>query len=228
MPACLLGVPVGLTIAEEEDEVFGFAYPGLDIVGSLDGCSCLVVPEGWLLFLHWDRAAPISPRSPAPASLGYPHPWGTRSLRIPMLGPSLTQTKRIRVVFGVVKGHMGLHPPPCLWVLGQGRRGQQKGTWWGELPGRCDGATSMEGGGYRCFPQLPQPRSKQEPRRENCLKVPRRWNKPHQPLQSWAALSPPPSPPCGQPGWFPAGCPASLGTHCNQPGTRPHPFPHLG
>lgn len=63
-----------------------------------------------------------------PTSLGHPHPWGTCSPGIPMLGPSLTWTEWVRMLFGVGKGHVGLHPLPGLRVLGQRRRGQQKGT----------------------------------------------------------------------------------------------------
>lgn len=56
MSACLPGVPVGLTIPKEQDEVFGLADPGLDFEGGFDGCSCLLVPEGWHLLLRWDSA----------------------------------------------------------------------------------------------------------------------------------------------------------------------------
>lgn len=66
-----------LTVPKKEDEVFGLAYPGLEIEGGLDGCSRLLVPEGWILLLHWDKAVPISSSSPAPASLRHLLPWGT-------------------------------------------------------------------------------------------------------------------------------------------------------
>lgn len=134
MPACPLGVPVGLTVPEEEDEVFGLAYPGLDLEGRLDGCGRLFIPEGRLLLLRWDRAAPISPSSPAPTSLGQPLPRGTCSMGIPMQGSPLTWTEQVRVLFGVGGDHAGLHPLPSPGALGQRRAGgQQKQTRWGVI-----------------------------------------------------------------------------------------------
>lgn len=62
--------PEGLTISEEDDEVFGFSSPLLDLEGGIEGSSCLPVPESWILLLHWEGALPTSahgthsPRTP--------------------------------------------------------------------------------------------------------------------------------------------------------------------
>lgn len=240
MPACPLGVPVGLTIPEEKDEVFGLAYPGLDLEGCLDGCGRLLIPEGRLLLLRWDRAAPISPSSPAPASLGQPHPRGTCSMGIPMQGPPLTWTEQVRVLFGAGGDHAGLHPLPSPGVLGQRRvGGRQKQTRWGVIWqvewDQIHGGVGVEATGSS--PRLPEPSNKQEsdPTGENWLKGARKAGvAPINPCTAGKPLLPSPNPPCGQPGWYPAGCPTSPGTplpqapHCSQPGTHPHPCPHLG
>lgn len=83
----------------------------------------------------------------------------------------------------------------------------------------------MEGGGYRHLPQPPQPRSKQEsdPTGENWLKVPRKAGvTPINPCRARQPLLPSLNPPCGQPGWCPAGCPIFPG-HLLQPARHPSP-----
>lgn len=168
MSACLPGVPVGLTIPKEQDEVFGLADPGLDFEGGFDGCSCLLVPEGWHLLLRWDSANTHQSQLPSTGILGH-------LCRVPTFQgysfPGHSHAEASSHVDQVVQGAIwgGGRPfklAPTAWPQGPGagNKGGSKTRHDGALSGEWDGAKSMVGGGdtgYRHFPQTsPQHRSK--------------------------------------------------------------------
>jgi hypothetical protein len=49
------GRPCTLTVPQEEDEVLGCCLNGLQLLGCVQDLGCLLIPEGWILLLHWPR-----------------------------------------------------------------------------------------------------------------------------------------------------------------------------
>lgn len=166
--ACPPAVPAGLTIPEEDDEVFGFVCPGLDLEAGLDGCGCLIVPEGWVLLLDWEGAAPVSPRAPSPGrpragvSAGFP----------PIERPPRRRGCTNPMGRGAGKGGGSprrLHPPRK--VAGW----QEKGMQWEEPAAKWDGDkyAGVKGAtGTSHSPSSAQNQQEPNPMGGNQLKVP--------------------------------------------------------
>lgn len=217
--ACPPAVPAGLTIPEEDDEVFGFVCPGLDLEAGLDGRGCLIVPEGWVLLLDWEGAAPVSPRAPSPGrpragvSAGFPlieRPPRRRGCTNPMgrgAGKGGGSPRR-------------LHPPRK--VAGW----QEKGMQWEEPAAKWDGGKYTGVKGLQA-PHTAPPRPKTsrnltpwgetssrspKKQREPLLTLPAPLHKPCTLASTRAARMAP-----HIPGHQPAACP--------HPCPRPHPCP---